>query len=49
MKVNEENLKQEITAVKEELAKLQEVAIQEPVTKQPDSLPVELPEKTVRT
>jgi len=47
MKDNEENLKQEITAVKAELIKLQEVAVQEPIAKQPDSLPAELPEKTV--
>jgi len=47
MKVNEENLKQEIAAVKAELIILQEVAVQEPITKQPDCFPVELPEKTV--
>ena len=33
--------------MKAELIKLQEVAAQEPIAKQPDSLPAELPEKTV--
>jgi len=48
MKATERSLREEITAVKAELLKLQDTAMQEPVGKQPDSLPAELPEKTVR-